>query len=351
MEPPPWSLLEELGVGLDLGSVDLGYGWTKGSPRLREAVADWLGGVVDAESVVVTAGSAEANLVSVLALVAPGDTVLVDMPNYMQVPGLLRLRGARVVEVWRRPEESWRLPVWSLVGLIREARPRVVFATNPNNPTGAVERGGLWEVAQAAAEAGAVLVFDEVYRGLELEGGLTPSVLEAAAEAGAEAVAVGGLSKAFGLPGLRIGWAAATSRRLADRLWAVKDYTTISPPRLGEAVAVQVLQPSVRGRLLELNRAIVVAGLEALREALAGLPVRVCEPSAGAFALVDVDGVEDTMGLAEGLLERGILVNPGECFGVQGYLRVATGLRGRARAREAYRRLATALRGSLLGES
>ncbi len=343
VEPPSWSELEAHGVRLDISDVDLGYGWTKGNPKLREAVAGWLGDAIDAENVVTTCGGAEANLLTVIALVSPGDTVVVDMPNYMQIPGLLRMRGARVVEAWRRPEEGWELPVWSIIGLIRELRPAAVFVTNPNNPTGAVERGGLWDLAREAARHGTVLVFDEVYRGLELEGGATPSILEAAVEEGAAAVSVGGLSKAFGLPGLRIGWAAATDRRLAERIWSVKDYTTISPPRLSEAVAVQVLQERVRSRLLEAHREIVRANLAELERAVAeeGAPLRVSKPEAAAFALVDVEDVEDTMGLAARLLEDwDILVNPGECFGIQGYLRVGAGLRERSRAREAYRRLA-----------
>jgi aspartate/methionine/tyrosine aminotransferase len=352
VEPP--SPREALGLGLtlDQDSLRLGYGWTKGSPELRGEIASWLGGVVDGESIVVTCGSAEANLLAVTGLVGPGDTVVVDMPNYMQVPGLLRLRGARVVEAWRRPEEGWALPVWSIVGLIRDLRPRAVFITNPNNPTGAVERGGLWDIARAAAAAGTVLVVDEVYRGLELEGGVTPTILEAALEEGADAVSVGGLSKAFGLPGLRVGWAAATSRSLADRLWSVKDYTTIAPPGPSEALALKALREPVRRRLLERGRAIVSRNLEALEAAIReyDAPLRVARPAAGAFALVDVDEVEDTFSLAQRLLEaHSLLVNPGECFGIQGYLRVGLGVASPGEAWSHYRLLARAVAEMLAG--
>jgi len=206
--------------------------------------------------------------------------------------------------------------------------------TNPNNPTGAVERR-LGPVAEAAARAGAVLVFDEVYRGLELDGAPTPSVLEAALEAGAEAVSTGSMSKAYGLPGLRVGWLAATSPSLAERAWAVKDYTSISPHRVSEALAEAALRASKP--LLERARSIVAGNLEALKAALGG---RVVEPSAGAFALV---AVRDSVEAAERLLEEhGILVNPGECFGAPGYVRVSLGSEP-GFARNAYEELARAL--------
>jgi len=103
VEPPPWRFLEVHGVRLH--PVGLGYGWTRGSPGLRRAIAEHVyAGLVGADNVVVTVGGAEANLLAVTALVAPGDTVVVDRPNYMQVEGLLRGRGARVVVYERRRE-------------------------------------------------------------------------------------------------------------------------------------------------------------------------------------------------------------------------------------------------------
>ncbi len=348
VEPPSPEELE--GLGVDFSSVlrvGLGYGWTKGLPLLRERIASTVyGGVVGSEEVVVTAGGgAEANLVALLASVAEGDTVIVDMPSYMQARGLLERLGARVVEVWRSPEDGWRLPVERIVELIGELRPRLVYLVNPNNPTGSVaSRGELEAVAEEAARRGALLVVDEVYRGLELPGSpAAASVLEAAAAAGAEAVSVGSLSKAAGLPGLRIGWLAASSGRLADRLWAVKDYTSIAAAKPSEALAAEVLEPSVYGRLLERARGIAARNVGLLREALARVPgVEPYPPRAGAFLLASIPA-PGTLA-AEALLEgHGLLVNPGECFRVPRSLRVGAGVADEAEAREAYGRLADAL--------
>ena len=353
VEPPSMEELEEMGVDPSVMlRAGLGYGWTKGLPALRERIAGTVyHGVVSGEEVVVTAGGgAEANLVALLALVAPGDTVVVDMPGYMQARGLLERLGARVVEAWRSPGDGWRLPVDRLVELIEGLRPRLVYVINPNNPTGAVAgRRELLEVAGAAARRGTVLVFDEVYRGLEHgEAREAPSILEAALEAGAEAVSVGSLSKAAGLPGLRVGWLAATSRGLADRLWSVKDYTSIAAAKPSEALAAEALREDVYHRLTARARRIASRNLALLEDRLRRLEgrVRLHRPRAGAFALLELP-LPGTR-VAEELLRRHmLLVNPGECFRVPRSLRVGLGTASEGEAAEAYEKLARELQGLL----
>ena len=288
------------------------------------------------------AGSAEANLLAVMALVRPGDTVVVDMPNYMQVWGLLRLRGARVVE-------AWRLPVARLVELIEALRPRAVFVTNPSNPTGAVAgEGELYELAEAAERRGTVLVFDEVYRGLEHGGARAPSIVEVAGPG--TGVSVSGLSKAYGLPGLRLGWLAADPRT-AERAWAVKDYTSIAVSRLSDHIASRILNtPGAVEALLERARSIVAGNLEALRRALMEPPNRgLLEPwwpAAGAFLLARLPWARRGDTVAEQLYRaEGVLTVPGECFMLPWpALRIGLGLEPPA-FREALEALLRGLRG------
>ncbi|MET1128247.1 MAG: aminotransferase class I/II-fold pyridoxal phosphate-dependent enzyme [Thermoproteota archaeon] len=325
VEPLTLAELEELGVELgDLKDIPLGYGWTRGSPELRKAVAGLYGGSVDPEGILVTNGSAEANLAAVVSIVRPGDVVAVDMPNYMQVAGLLRWVGAQVVELWRKPP-SWSFPLDEALRVIEERRPKALFVTDPNNPTGSyMSRRELSKLADAAGAAGTLLVFDEVYWGLELEGD-RPSVLEVA---GPElAVSISGLSKVYGLPGLRIGWLASTPER-SERAWSVKDYTTIAPNVLSDFVASKVLSnPRVVETLRERARTIVTTNLSRLEEVLRSIQnrVRLHRPRAGAYALIEV-GKGGTLEVAYKLFrDHGILVNPGECFGIPGYLRVGLG--------------------------
>ncbi|WP_062661271.1 pyridoxal phosphate-dependent aminotransferase [Aeropyrum camini] len=259
------------------------------------------------------------------------------MPNYMQIHGLLRMRGARILEVWRRREHGWNLDPGFYVELIRREKPRAVFITNPNNPTGAVDGyKTLTEIAAEAARAGSTLVFDELYRGLEHSAEPAPTILEPALEHGANAISVSGLSKVYGLPGLRIGWAAATSRRLRDRLWMVKDYTTISPPKPSEHIASQILEKGAWTRLAERGKKIVLSNLRLLEDLTTRAPsVNLWKPGAGAYAMLET-GVEDTIAFSLDLYKtHGVLVNPGECFGLPGTLRIGLGHENREEFRRA----------------
>ncbi len=343
VEPPSWQELRDAGLEPRVEDIDLGYGWTKGWPPLRRTIAERIyGSAIGVDNVVVASGGAEANLLAVLATVKPGDLVVVDTPNYMQVHGLLAMRGTRVYRLKRRAINKWRLNIEDLVVLVETLRPRAVFVTNPNNPTGAVEHR-LGELAEAAARRGTVLVFDEVYRGLELvDENVTPSILSWAVEYGADAVSTGSLSKTYGLPGLRVGWAAASTRNLADRLWSVKDYTTIATSRISEILARDALE-KLGEWLRQRARRIARRNAEAAARILAGCGHGLHRPEAGAFALLEIGG--NTLQLAETLYQHyGILVNPGECFGeLRGYLRIGLGIADPEKAERSYQQLRRAL--------
>ncbi len=348
VEPPSWEVLRGLGVEPGLvEAVDLGYGWTKGWPPLREAIARIpYRGLVGAENIVVTAGgAAEANLITAMAYARPGSVVLLDEPSYMQLHGLVARLGARPLPVPRSREEGYKLPVERLVEEIRRRRPSLLYIVNPSNPTGVVTPlGELRELAREAAAAGTVLLVDEVYRGLEHSAPPAPTVLEAAVEEGALAVSTGSLSKAAGLPGLRIGWVAASTGEAADRLWAAKDYTSISPPRPSEALARAAL--GAWERLTGRARAVARRNLRLLRAALEGLPVSVFTGGAGAYVLLHLPA--PGVAVAEHLLARhGLLAVPGEYMGAPCTLRVGLGAASEETAREAYRVLAGGLREAL----
>ncbi len=339
-EPPSIEELESYGVNVEavVKRMELGYGWTKGLPRLRELIASRIySDVVDAEHIVVTSGGAEANLLAVLATIAPGSLAIVDVPNYLQVWGLLAMRSARVYE-YRRRSGDWSLEPDRLAELIDALRPKAVFVTNPNNPTGRVERS-LGVLAEAAARHDTILVFDEVYRGLELSGPRTSSVLEAAESYGAVAISTGSLSKTYSLPGLRIGWVATNNKQLAEKLWSVKDYTTISTSRLSEELAAAVLEAAA-DKLAERTRRIAARNLELL-SAACGVD-RVHRPEAGAFTLIRVKG-SDVVVAEELLRKHNILVVPGTCMKASGYIRVSLGIADSRRARDAYIKLCSAL--------
>ncbi|MEO3993717.1 MAG: aminotransferase class I/II-fold pyridoxal phosphate-dependent enzyme [Desulfurococcaceae archaeon TW002] len=325
VHPLTFSELLDYGLSLDqLSMVELGYGWTKGSPKLREIISEIYGGVIKPENVIVTNGSAEANLITVASVVRAGDLVLVDIPNYMQVPGLLRWLGARTMFLRRSPPD-WDFPLDEAINLMRKYKPKALFVNDPNNPSGTyMRRKELEELSQEAEKTNTLLVFDEVYWGSELYEP-RPSILEISTPE--LAVSVSGLSKVYGLPGLRIGWVSG-SEKLISRLWSLKDYTTIAPSVLSDYIASIILELKNVEKLRERTKNIVRSNLEILRRFHTRFSnlFEVVWPSAGAYFLAKIPWSNNTLEIAYKLFsEYSVLVNPGECFDIRGYLRVGLG--------------------------
>lgn len=322
--------LEELadyGVSIkDVLKLELGYGWTKGSPELREAISKLYGSSVDPDNIVVTAGSAEANLLVVLSVASSGDIVLVDSPNYMQVSGLLKLVGARVMYLEREPPK-WNFPLQRALELLGRLKPKAVFVTDPNNPTGSyMTKREIEELALEAERRGVTLVFDEVYWGTERG---EPKVSIAQISTSESFISVSGLSKTYGLPGLRIGWLATGSRSLANRAWSIKDYVSIAPSALSDRISSKILQPDVVSKLRSRARRIVSKNLEILNSLLPGSEL--IDPHlnpAGAYVWTRIPWTTDTLRLSYNVYrDSGILVAPGECFNTEGYMRISAGLK------------------------
>lgn len=334
--------LEEL---LELGdpalrSTPLGYGQSNGSDALRARIAALYSGASD-EGVVACNGSAEANFLAVWERVGAGDEIAVLVPTYMQTYGLAQNVGARVVEIPLREELGWQPDPDDIARTVSD-RTRLIVVTNPGNPTGAVLTDEARRAIIAAAErSGAWILADEVYTGAELSGPETPSFFGTCERV----IATGSLSKAYGLPGLRIGW-CMTDAATAARLWARSDYTTISPGELTDRLACVALHPDVRPKLLQRTRGIIHAGLDTLTEWMhntGGFHWR--DPDAGAicFARYDADIPSDV--LAERLrIEHSVLIVPGVHFNLGRYIRFSLG-EPRVRMKVALSRIADTLRG------
>lgn len=333
--------LRELVEGANLDDLlgqDLGYTQTNGTVGLRERIAS-LYGRASAANVLVTNGGSEANFVTCWHLIEPGDDVVVIQPTYMQIPGLARSFGAAVRQVWLEPKPGgqgdqrdqrdntqsparWRLDL----GAVRAAvtsRTRFIAVCNPNNPTGArLDEAEVAELCAIAADRGCWLLSDEIYRGAELDGRDTPS----AWGRHDRVIVTGGLSKTYGLPGLRIGWVAGPPG-LVDQLWGRHDYTTIAPGALNDRLARLALEPVQRERLigrtrrrLSENQAIVGAWVRQ-QYGLRQIP-----PEAGGVTLIRYPGTRLSAQLAEQLLtEQSVLVVPGVHFGLEHHLRVGIG--------------------------
>lgn len=334
-------LCEERDALEDLLEQRLEYTRTNGTPELRERIAALYPDTTPAE-VEVTVGGAEANCVAAWSLIEPGDEVVAMLPNYGQLPGLARGLGARVVP-WelRRTEAGWEADPAELEELVTP-RTRMVFVCTPNNPTGAVlDEDALEEVARVADRHGAWVLSDEVYAGTELDGESAPSLRGR----GKRVIVTNSLSKACGLPGLRLGWIVAPESAI-EAFWARHDYTTIGPAALSDLLAERALRPANRARLLERARGHLRANHAFLADwAASRTDVEHVPPRAGAVAWLRCRTGGTTRELAERLrVEHDVLVVPGEHFGQEGWLRIGVGGERRV-LEEGLRRLGTALAG------
>ncbi|MXY26196.1 MAG: aminotransferase class I/II-fold pyridoxal phosphate-dependent enzyme [Acidobacteria bacterium] len=304
----------------------LGYTQTNGSAELRELVAaEYAGASVD--SVLITTGCAEANFLTCWKLVEPGDEVVVLHPNYLQTHLLAHAHGARV-RPWRLRltgggAARWAPALDELRDLVTE-RTRLIALCNPNNPTGARLTGEeIDAVCTVAARHGAWVLSDEVYRGAERDGVLTASVWGRYDRL----VVTSGLSKVYGLPGLRIGWVVAPPA-LCEELWARRDFTTIAPAALSDRLARLALAPDMSARLRARAQQRVAEHYAVVREWIAGTGAGLAHvpPEAGAIAFLGYPHAVGSEELATTLRETaGVLVAPGAYFGLDGYLRIGFG--------------------------
>ncbi len=318
-------LVELSGEGDSASFLDLrqGYGQSNGSDGLRTRIAALYPGA-NPDSVVVTVGGAEANFAAVWSLLGENRRWAVVLPTYMQVPGLVTGFEGHVIPVHLRESDGWQPDPDEVERAFSEGA-QLLLVTNPNNPTGAVLDPERRQAILASAERrGAWIVADEVYAGAEFEGPVTESFYGLSDRV----VATNSLSKAYGLPGLRIGW-TVSDPALAEQIWSRTDYTTITPATLSDHLATIALDGPVRARILDRTRQIVRSNRELVDDWVAsqGDRFRFRPPSAGAIAFLWYASDTPSREVAERLrVEEDVLVVPGGHFGMEGYLRIGFGI-------------------------
>jgi aspartate/methionine/tyrosine aminotransferase len=214
------------------------------------------------------------------------------------------------------------------------------MVTNPNNPTGSVlTEEEMDAVVRVARRAKAWIVSDEVYRGAEVRGGTSPTFWGRYDKV----IVTAGLSKAFGMPGLRIGWIVAPEKLIA-RLCRYHDYTTLTPTLVSDRLASIAMRPKRREELLERTRSIVRANLPRVEKWIRSHDdiLDYVPPQAGAIVLVRYRLPIGSTALFDRLRKRhSVLITPGSHFGIGRYVRIGYGydiartLRALARVDEA----------------
>jgi aspartate/methionine/tyrosine aminotransferase len=320
----------------ELLATEINYPHVNCNPPLRENIEGLYYGAA-VSNVLVTVGAAEANNIIMQTLMESGDELLTQTPTYKQVWGLAENSEHTVKSFRMQADNGWALDVDELNAQVTD-KTRIIAVVNPNNPTGYIMTDAEMDAVVAAADSvGAWILADEVYRGAErLQEEETKSFFGRYDKV----LAVGGMSKAYGLPGLRIGWVVGPPKTVDD-IWRRHEYTTITASMLSNILATHALSTDVRPRLLKRTREYIRTGFPVVEEWMNGQGdlFSYTPPQASAVTFIryhlDINSTE----LMEKLCrEASVLVGSGDSFGMDRHLRIAFG-QERALLEEAFRRI------------
>jgi aspartate/methionine/tyrosine aminotransferase len=307
-----------------LSDLMLDYPEVRGSERLRSRIAALYPGAT-ADNVLVTVGASEANHLIASTLLEPGDEVVALGPTYQQLPGNALNAGITVRTVPLVEDYGWALDTDALAGAVGP-KTRLIAVVNPNNPTCHIlTEDEMAAIVAAAASCGAWIVADEVYAGTERDGAAPAPSFWGRHD---RVIAVNGMSKAYGLPGLRLGWLVAPTGEI-PALWRRHEYATISATMLGNTLAEIALDPAVRPQLTARARRLIDTGFDKLAQGLSHYQgvFSVVPPQASAMSFVRYNLPIGSRELALRLRrEKDMLVVPGDCFGMEHHFRFSSAL-------------------------
>ncbi|WP_312418939.1 pyridoxal phosphate-dependent aminotransferase [Shinella sp.] len=291
--------------------VSLGYTQTWGAPELRDTIASTYE-TLEGADILTFAGAEEGLYCAMLALLGPDDHAIVTVPNYQSMETLPVTITGSVTGVALRSENRWQLDLDDVRAALRPET-RLIAVNFPNNPTGAIADQAIYrELVALCAERGIHLFSDEVYRGLEVD---DAKRLPQAADLFDKGISLNVMSKAYGLPGLRIGWIACRDHALLERMEKMKHYLSICNARPSEVLAGIALK--ARETILARNRALCAENTEKLGRFLADYPdlYQFTPPDGGCVAFaryIGADGVEQhCRRLVE---EKGVLLLPSSLY-------------------------------------
>jgi aspartate/methionine/tyrosine aminotransferase len=321
----PVTLRELAEMGLDLDAIldtPLGYSQSNGTVALRENLAAIYPGATP-DHIEVTNGTSEANYLLALSLLRDGDQLAFEVPNYMQLWGVPKSLGAQVNCFRLRIDEGWE-PDWGEFERAVNPKTRLVYVSNPNNPSGSVlSEDAMRRIVARCEEVGAYLLSDEVYQGAEVHRERTRSFWGMSDRV----IVTSGLSKAYGIPGVRIGWIVGPKDVVAE-CWTQHDYLTIGPNKISDAVARVAVQGANREKLYSRTRTILQQNLPVMQEwadSFAGF-LTFRPPQAGALCLMRYNSATPSYELCERIrVNQSVLIVPGIHLGLEGFLRVWLG--------------------------
>jgi aspartate/methionine/tyrosine aminotransferase len=288
----------------------LGYIETQGTRELREAIAQTYD-VATPEDVLCFAGAEEGLYCAMHALLEPGDHAVVLVPNYQSMESVPRTI-CEVTGVPLRDENEWALDIEDVRRAFRP-NTKLVAVNFPNNPTGKIAARQTFDaLIELCSERGIWLFSDEVYRGIERD---SRKRLPQAADRCERALSLNVVSKAYGLPGLRVGWIACREHPVLERMEKIKHYLSIcnaSPSEVLATIAVKA-----RSRIFERNRTLAAENVRKLDAFFAAHEDRFewYEPDGGCVAYPRYLGSEGVDAFCARLVEEaGVLLLPASMY-------------------------------------
>jgi aspartate/methionine/tyrosine aminotransferase len=316
---PRWTMTELLALGgqLEMADLPLSYAPTAGAAALRAEVGAYHD--VDPDWVVLTTGAAEALLLLLSSLSHPGGNVLLPMPTYPAFAGTARFAHLTARFYTLSPDRGFDIDV-ARVAAMADRQTVVTLANSPHNPSGAVlDSAKCASLAQALGSKEVPLLVDEVFHPIYF-GAPTRSA------AGIEnVIVIGDMSKALSLPGLRCGWVIDPSEKRRESMIRARSYIAWSGSPVLEGLALHAM----RGRSEILLRAMRVASanLKELHSFMARLSdvLEWVPPEGGLVAFPWFRDGRNSRPFCERMAKRGVLLAPGDCFGMPGYMRIGFG--------------------------
>lgn len=306
-------------------SRQIKYTPSSGTPALKQAILDYTAKyyahIFEPQHVLVSAGAKQALFNFLLAVVEPGDEVVFPAPFWVSYPEMIKLAGG--IPVIARPTNGLRVEAENLIAAVT-ARTKAIILNSPCNPAGHILSAGfIKRVVQFAQAHKIFLVMDDIYHQLVFDGETVPNPCTYATDFN-NLVLINGVSKLYGLTGLRIGWAVSANTDLIRAMTRMQAQSTSCNSDVSECAATAALtglQDCVRElrTLLEDNRNTLLAELARIPH------IHVEKPQGTFYSFVDFSYYNtDSNALAAYLLEKvKVAVVPGKAFGAEGYLRIS----------------------------
>jgi aspartate/methionine/tyrosine aminotransferase len=295
-----------------------------GLPELRSNIVESQGYDLSADHIMITAGTAEANFLTMTLLLNPGDEIIVEQPTWPQPYAIAKMTGAKVKAIKRREEREWALDMDELEEMA-SPNTQVIFICSPNNPTGAIlDESMVRRLCQIAEKNDAWVLSDEVYRGLELDAPLSPAVVNYYEKA----ISVASVSKCMGMQGIRTGWIATRDKDLLFNCIALREDTSEIMNVLGEYIALAALKPDRQQQFVAKAKSEAEAGWEVVSDWIEKNPhfdwVR---PKAGFLSFphynLDIGSEEFSKRLLASPYRT--FVHPGAAYDIEHHIRLGVG--------------------------